>query len=134
MEARSCGACATRGERYGESRRIARAWVSMLAGLRRMQSPDAASAAGEAQQPAPWWTATATAGVSREGRAIILLGGGMTDRGIRVTGWNPERRVVGKMLAHHLFFLHDPLPEHQEIEGETDHEHSPGPHDEGQPD
>ena len=134
MEAWSCGTCATRGERYGESRRIAWARVSMLAGLRRMPSPDTASATGEAQQLAPWWTTTDTAGVSREGRAIVLSGGGMTERGIRVTGWNPERRVVRKMLTHHLFFLHDPLPEHQEIQGETDHEHEPGSHDEGQPD
>jgi len=58
----------------------------------------------------------------------------MTTRGILVTGWTPKRRIVGKVRVHHLFFLYDPLPEHQEIEGETDHEDDPGSHDECQSD
>src|SRR5262245_24535602 len=106
MTARSYGTCATRGERCGESRRMAQALVSIRAALECMPSPDAASAAGEAQQPAPRWMATDSGGISRVGRAIVLSGGGMTEGGIRVTGGNPQRRVEGKMLTHHLFFLY----------------------------
>jgi hypothetical protein len=58
----------------------------------------------------------------------------MTARGILITGRKLKHRVVGKVLSHHLFFLHDPLPEHEEIEWETDHKDQPGPHEQGQSD
>ena len=58
----------------------------------------------------------------------------MSPSGILVTGGKPERRIVGKVFVHHLFFLYDPLPEHQEIEGETNHEDDPRSHDECQTD
>ena len=54
--------------------------------------------------------------------------------GILVTGWNREGRVVWKVLLHYLFFLNDPHPEHQKIEGETDHENHPSTHDQCQSD
>src|SRR5436309_15881337 len=98
------------------------------AGLSSMRFPGTASAAGHAQRPAHGWTAPGTAEGPREGAsvcdsAIVLpLGGGMSPSGILVTGGKPERRIVGKVLVDHLFFLDDPLPEHQAIEGEPDHE------------
>ena len=58
----------------------------------------------------------------------------MSPRGILVTEGKPPRRVLRKVRVHHLFFLDDPLPEHQEIEGKTNHEDEPGPHDECQAD
>ena len=58
----------------------------------------------------------------------------MTPGGILGTGWKSECRVVRKVLAHHLFFLHDAPPEHQTIEGKPDYEDNPGPHDECQAD
>jgi len=53
----------------------------------------------------------------------------MPNRGVLVTGWYRTRHVLGKVLVHHLFFLPDPHPEHQEITGETNHEDYPRPHD-----
>jgi hypothetical protein len=58
----------------------------------------------------------------------------MTSRGVLVTGWHRAWRVVGKVRVHHLFFLHDARPEHQEIEGETEHKDYPRSHDQCQPD
>ncbi len=55
----------------------------------------------------------------------LPLGGWMPTRGVLVTGWQRERRVLGKVLVHHLFFLHDPHPEHE------DH---PRTHDQGESD
>jgi hypothetical protein len=62
----------------------------------------------------------------------LPLGGGMTKRGVLGTRWQRTRRVLGKVLLHHLFFLDDPPPEHQEITGETKHEDDPRPHDQGE--
>jgi hypothetical protein len=41
---------------------------------------------------------------------------------------------VGKVRGHYLFFLYDPRPKHQEIEGETEQKDDPRPHDQGQAD
>src|SRR5882672_4357229 len=82
------------------------------------------STARDAQTPAHDWIDTDTTWLRRDGasvcaRAIVLPGGRwLTPRGIPVTGWQRERRVVGEMRLHHLFFLYDPPPEHQEIEGQ----------------
>jgi hypothetical protein len=58
--------------------------------------------------------------------------GGIPNRGVLVTGWQRARRVLGKVLVHHLFFLPDPHSEHQEITGETNDEDDPRPHDQGE--
>jgi hypothetical protein len=56
----------------------------------------------------------------------------MPKGGVPGTGWHRMRRVLGKVLLHHLFFLSDPHPEHQEITGEAKDEHDPRPHNQGE--
>jgi hypothetical protein len=46
----------------------------------------------------------------------LRLGRGMTGHGVLVTGRKRGCRVVREVLFHHLFFLNDSHPEHQEIE------------------
>ena len=63
---------------------------------------------------------------------LVPLGRGMPKGSVPGTGWHRTRRVVGKVLLHHCFFLSDPLPQHQEITGEAQDEHHPRPHDQGE--
>src|SRR5262249_40659665 len=44
------------------------------------------------------------------------LGRRMLTRGVLSPQGPRDRRVPGKVLAHHLLFLHNPRPEHQEVQ------------------
>ena len=68
-----------------------------------------------------------------QGTCLLPFGGGMSKGGVRGPWWHRTRRVPGKVLLHHRFFLSDPHPEHQEITGEAKDEHDPRPHDQGEP-
>src|SRR5262249_45264069 len=54
-------------------------------------------------------------GAAHAPAACPPLSRGMTKRGVLDRRWQRTRRVPGKVLAHHLLFLHNPRPEHQEV-------------------